>query len=100
MAGTDTTRNQLPRVAVDDIEIDGVIGPSGTFVTLLSISANHDEVAPARRRHVRHHPDHTGRLGELTAAGPAVPAEMGLADRRVPVVADRWRGLPPPGARL
>ena len=32
----------LPRVAIDDIELHGVTIPAGTFVALLSGSANHD----------------------------------------------------------
>ncbi len=35
----------LPRVAVDDIEIGGVLVPAGTIVVLMSMSANHDDVA-------------------------------------------------------
>ena len=35
----------LPRVTLEDIEVDGVTIPAGTFLTLLSGTANHDPTA-------------------------------------------------------
>jgi cytochrome P450 len=41
----------VPRFALEDIEVDGITIPAGTFVALMSMSANHDEtVLPGAER--------------------------------------------------